>query len=262
MPQLISSLNNEKKSTENTRSFGVQHKESKIFNIGVKELNINKIKLPALETSKSLLQKRKLQKSTYSLDNCKWKENLFGKLIKTFSVPEEYELSDANERKAFSSPQENTDFNSAKGSTNPQQKSLSDCLLLGPQNLTRIFDNKEIMQNSDTLFSKSGYFNRDIRRNKAKIAKSFSVLEMCDNLKEKTFDDILELLNSEKYKNDEHVTISLLNELYENMQKENMLNININSRVKIGILKCLYKYVESQNEQLLLNIGRIILAVS
>lgn len=176
-------------------------------------------------------------------------------------MPEEYELFDTNERKSFSSPQENTDFNTTKTPTNPSQKSLSECLLLGPQNLTRIFDNKEIIKNSDTLFSKSGYFNRDIRRNKAKIAKSFSVLEMCDNLKEKTFDDILELLNSEKYKNDEHVTINLLNELYDNMQKENMMNINISSRVKIGILKCLYKYVESQNEQLLLNIGRIILAV-
>lgn len=181
-------------------------------------------------------------------------------------MPEEHELSqltDANSRKSFSSPQENTDYekNENPNKTAPKQKNLSECLLLGPQNFNKIFDNKQIMQNSESLFSKAGYFNNFNGKQKNKITKSFSVLEMCDNLKERSFDDILDILNSEKYKNEAHVIISLLNELYEAMEKDNMININVGSRTKIHVLKCLYKYVESQNEQLLLNIGRIILAV-
>lgn len=94
------------------------------------------------------------------------------------------------------------------------------------------------------------------------MTKSFSVLEMCGNMKERTFDDVLELLNSEQYKNNEPVVVNLLNELYECMEKEHMICVHVSSKTKIHILKCLYKYVESQNEQLLLNIGRVILAVS
>lgn len=85
---------------------------------------------------------------------------------------------------------------------------------------------------------------------------------MCGNMKERTFDDVLEILNLERYKQDENITINLLNELYECMEKENMINVTIGSKTKVNILRCLYKYVDSQNEQLLLNIGRIILAVS
>lgn len=186
--------------------------------------------------------------------------------VKNFSVPEEHEtnqLTDTSSRKAFSSPQESTDYEKDENmkKTTPKQKNLSECLLLGPQNFSKIFDNKQIIQNSESLFSKAGYFNNSNRKQKNKITKSFSVLEMCDSLKERSFDDILDILNSEKYKNDDQVVINLLNELYEAMEKDNMININVGSRTKIHILKGLYKYVESQNEQLLLNIGRIILAV-
>lgn len=139
---------------------------------------------------------------------------------------------------------------------------MSECLLLGPQNLDKIFENKHIIESSETLFSQGSYFNRDMCKQRNKITKSFSVLEMCDNMNERTFDDVLELLNSEQYKNNDVVTIGLLNELYECMERENMITVHVGSKTKIHILKCLYKYVESQNEQLLLNIGKIILAVS
>lgn len=167
-------------------------------------------------------------------------------------------------RKAFSSPQESTSFDEITPPTAIKPKNLSECLLLGPQNLEKIFENKHIIANSETLFSQGSYFNRDVRGNKTrnKITKSFSVLEMCDSMKERTFDDVLDLLNSEQYKTNDAVTINLLNELYECMENENMITVHVGSKTKIHILKCLYKYVESQNEQLLLNIGRIILAVS
>lgn len=172
-------------------------------------------------------------------------------------MPEESEI--VTTRKAFSSPQEST---SSSFDEPAKQKNLSDCFLLGPQNLDKIFENKQIIDNSETLFLKSGYFSRDARKTRNKITKSFSVLEMCDNMRARTFDDVLELLNNEQYKNNDVVTIDLLNELYDCMEKEEMITVHVGSKTKIHILKCLYKYVESQNEQLLLNIGRIILAVS
>lgn len=183
-------------------------------------------------------------------------------------MPEENESihqKNPDTRKAFSSPQETTTITAYDEITSQgmKQKNLSDCFLLGPQNLDKIFENKQIIEHSETLFSQGSYFNRDLRNGQRnKITKSFSVLEMCDSMNERTFDDILDLLNSEQYKNNEKVTINLLNELYEAMEKENMITVHVGSKTKIHILKCLYKYVESQNEQLLLNIGRIILAVS
>lgn len=68
-PNMVSNLNfpNETKKTRQEFNVPSQLKEGKIFNIGVKE---HKIKLPALESTK-LLPKRKLQKSTSSLDNRK-----------------------------------------------------------------------------------------------------------------------------------------------------------------------------------------------
>lgn len=178
-------------------------------------------------------------------------------------MPEENESiypKTSETRKAFSSPQENTTCDE----TPPpiiKQKNLSECLLLGPQNLDKIFENKHIIANSETLFSQGTYFNRKPpQRNR--ITKSFSVLEMCDNMRERTFDDVLDLLGSEQYKSNDAVTVNLLNELYDCMEKEGMIAVHVGSKTKIHILKCLYKYVESQNEQLLLNIGRIILAVS
>lgn len=66
-PNMVSTLNfsnDPKKSKQEQANVSSQLKEGKIFNIGVTEQNVHKIKLPAL-------QKRKLQKSTCSLDNRK-----------------------------------------------------------------------------------------------------------------------------------------------------------------------------------------------
>lgn len=177
-------------------------------------------------------------------------------------MPEENESiypKTADTRKAFSSPQENTTNNETPPPT-IKQKNLSECLLLGPQNLDKIFENKHIIANSETLFAQGSYFNRKPPR--SRITKSFSVLEMCDSMRGRTFDDVLDLLGSEQYKGNDTVTVNLLDELYDCMEKEGMIAVHVGSKTKIHILKCLYKYVESQNEQLLLNIGRIILAVS
>lgn len=70
---------------------------------------------------------------------------------------------------------------------------------------------------------------------------------------------MLNLENTKK--NNDGVVIECLNDLYDCMEKENMLNNKVSSKTKIYILKCLYKYVESQNEKLLLGIARVILAV-
>ena len=45
--------------------------EPKIFNLEVKEIGVQKIRLPSLDTIKNM-QKKKLCKSTFSLDNCKF----------------------------------------------------------------------------------------------------------------------------------------------------------------------------------------------
>ncbi|KAF2880199.1 hypothetical protein ILUMI_26000 [Ignelater luminosus] len=246
-PKIVSSLNFGSKSAHTTkkkilktqRSNSVSSVgEDKIFDLGVSNPAIHKIKLPSLETLKPL-QKKKLYKNTYSLDN----------------LPEEHEEQneqttiDVGVRKAFSSPQERTDFNenlankdSPFDRPSQQQNNLSKCLLLGPQNLNKLFENKQIVENSETLFTKT-----DSNSNKPK---------------ENTVENILELLNQEsKRSNNEAIVINLLSNLYNCMEKENCLNANIDSKMKIRILKCLYKYVESQNEKLLLNIARIILAL-
>ncbi|KAJ3654800.1 hypothetical protein Zmor_013962 [Zophobas morio] len=201
--------------------------DNKIFNIGIKEVCLNKVKLPSLDHLKPL-QKRKLFKNTTSLDN----------------LPEEQEeLKNTEPRKAFSSPQERTDFNenldSPFGRSSIKQKNLSQCLLLGPQNLNKIFDNKHIIENSETLFVRTA-------------AES----------KERSVEDVINDLNYESVKMDnEDRVIELLGELYDRMETENLLNTKVSSKMKIHILKALYKYVESQNEKLLLNIARVILGL-
>lgn len=177
---------------------------------------------------------------------------------------EEAELPNLQLRKAFSSPQERTDFNekstdSPFGRPSQQQSNLSQCLLLGPHNLNKLFENKQIIENSETLFTKTGYFNN--AKNRSKAANDNSSLD--EKPKEKSVENILELLLLESKKtNNEVVIINLLSDLYDYMEKENYLTSNINSKMKIRILKCLYKFVESQNEKLLLGLARIILAVS
>lgn len=65
--------------TEATRSSITKHQRSnslseisdnKIFNIGIREVGLNKVKLPSLDHVRPL-QKRKLFSNTTSLDNCK-----------------------------------------------------------------------------------------------------------------------------------------------------------------------------------------------
>ncbi|RZB39285.1 armadillo repeat-containing protein 2 [Asbolus verrucosus] len=221
--------------------------DNKIFNIGVKEISLSKVKLPSLDHLKPL-QKRKVFKNTTSLDN----------------LPEERESPEPNSepRKAFSSPQERTDFNenydSPFGRCSTKQQNLSQCLLLGPQNLNKIFDNRHIIENSETLFVRTGYFNRELSSQlRNKVQNSI----LAEN-KERTVDDVINDLNYESIRMDnEGAVIELLDELYECMEKEDLLTTKVSSKMKIHILKALYKYVESQNERLLLNIARVILGL-
>lgn len=185
-------------------------------------------------------------------------------------MPEEHEtnVNPLECRKSFSSPQERTDFNENIRSDTPfgrpsKKQTLTQCLVLEPQNLTKIFDNKEIICNSETLFVKRGLFNKYQHKNDDKIIMKKSDLDLQDySDNDKTVDNIIRILNKECLNNnDNEFVVNLLNDLYDGMEKENMLNGKINSKTKITILKCLYKYVESQNNKLLLNIARIILAV-
>lgn len=183
-------------------------------------------------------------------------------------VPEE-EASTRNNgegRNAFSSPQEKTEFNEKLRNESPfgrssKKQSLSQCLLLEPQNLTKIFENKQIIENSETLFVKTGYFNNALIANKSDT--KVYALDDTASANDRTVEEVIEMLTTESVKtHNDAVVIELLEALYERMEKENMLNTKISSKMKIYILKCLYKFVESQNERLLLNIARIILAVS
>lgn len=86
-------------------------------------------------------------------------------------------------------------------------------------------------------------------------------LDEADVKKVKTADDVIELLMTETGGHNDTAVIKLLDELYTCLERENLLNAKMTSKTKIHILKCLYKFVESQNETLLLNIARIILSV-
>lgn len=104
-----------------------------------------------------------------------------------------------------------------------------------------------------------GYFNKELKSKESKkLQTSVSVLDA----KDKTVDDIVACLNAEAGRKDnEETVIKLLSELYDCMQKEKMLDVKVASKTKINILKCLYKYVESNNQVLLLSLARVILAV-
>ncbi|XP_066248328.1 armadillo repeat-containing protein 2 isoform X2 [Euwallacea similis] len=201
-----------------------------IFKIGIKEPC--KIRLPSLENRP--VQKRKIFTNATSLDN----------------LPEETELksekTNVESRNAFSSPQERTTFDnnsnvsiSPFGRSSAKQLNLSECLLLGPQNLTKIFDNRHIIEHSETLFTST-----------------------VDGKQSRTIDDILRDLNktdSQNYNDD--IVRNLLEELYGFMDKEGMFNSKVSSKLKIVILKTLYRFVESKNEDILISIAQIILAV-
>ncbi|XP_074039648.1 armadillo repeat-containing protein 2 isoform X2 [Leptinotarsa decemlineata] len=217
-------------SFQHQRSNSLSEINDKIFNIAVKD-SLHKVKLPSLDPCRPL-QKRKIFKNTTSLDN----------LPEEAEYPEERQRIES--RNAFSSPQERTDFNdsiSPFGRPSLRQKNLSQCLLLGPQNLEKIFDNKQIIENSQTLFL-----------NKVSV----------EYKKDRTAEDVLVDLSAENEKKiDEHRVITLLSELYECLEKENMINQKVASKTKIRILKCLYTFVDTQNEQILINIAKVILSL-
>ncbi|KAF5287727.1 hypothetical protein FQA39_LY15747 [Lamprigera yunnana] len=213
--------------------------EGKIFDLGVNVAG-HKIKLPALDAIK-FAQKKKTNKNTFSLDN----------------LPEEREEhTEQLNRKSFSSPQERTDYNenSPFGRPSQKQSNLSQCLLLGVENLNKLFENVQIVENSESLFVKTGYLNN--LKQKINVKNGTSV----DKDKRKTVNSVIEEL-SKVGKSDDKTIIILLIDLYKCMEKENFMATNVDSKTKIRILKCLYKYVESTNEKLLLNIARIILTL-
>ncbi|XP_050309639.1 armadillo repeat-containing protein 2 isoform X2 [Anthonomus grandis grandis] len=228
------------------RSSSLGELNGSIFNIGVKETC--KIRLPSLDNR--LLQKRKTFQNTSSLDN----------------LPEESEINNTEKaqdtRKAFSSPQERTDFDQSGDFSKPitKQSTLSECLLLGPQNLTKIFDNKQIVEHSETLFTSTGYLTNQLNNlhNKRGIATD----PVTNDLKPRTIDDILKNLNKIDLQNyDDETVKALLEELYEFMENDGMLNSKVSSKLKIVILKSLYRFVESKNEQILISIAQVILAI-
>lgn len=139
-----------------------------------------------------------------------------------------------------------------------KQEYLSQCLLLGPQNLEKLFDNKQIIENSQTLFLNTGYFTSQLKRLDLQNNTSVSV----NQTKRRTLDDVVTDLNSDKTTYDDSRTISLLEELYGFMEQENLLNSKISSKLKVFILKCIYRFVDSKNEVILINVAKIILSVS
>lgn len=185
-------------------------------------------------------------------------------LIEYFLVPEETEIpSDPQKpecRNAFSSPQERTElteYGTIFGKSAMKQKNLSQCLLLGPQNLEKIFDNKQIIENSQTLFLNTGYFTSQLNTSNFQ-SPSISVNEQ----KKRILEDVIANLNSEDEKYEDNKIKELLNELYDFMEKDNLINSKVSSKLRVLILKCLYKFVESKNEEILIDIAKIILAVS
>lgn len=183
-------------------------------------------------------------------------------------VPEETEsaTSDSKQnseyRNAFSSPEERTDHqtesNTIFGRPSVKQNHLSQCLLLGPQNLEKLFDNKQIIENSQTLFLNTGYFTSQLNGSYLQNNRSISETQK----KRRTLEDVVTDLNLEKETYDDNRIITLLEELYSFMEKENLLNSKVSSKMRVFILKCLYKFVESKNEIILISIAKIILSVS
>lgn len=185
-------------------------------------------------------------------------------------MPEEVEYkkeTTLETRNAFSSPQERTDNNhdqSPFGRSSAKRSNLSECLLLGPQNLTKIFDNRHIIEHSETLFTGTGYLRRHQQTDLNKRARSISV-EAGDRIKSppRTIDDILNDLNKTDQQNyQDDIVKNLLEELYSFMDKEGLIQSKVSSKLKIVILKTLYRFVESKNQHILVNIAQIILAVS
>lgn len=128
----------------------------------------------------------------------------------------------------------------------------TDALILEPRNLDNIFPNKQIIYDSENLFSKRSLDFCPNLLNGSNLDRPSSppITKILDQLSDTTLncDDLI------KY----------LIELYDSLVLNGYVNNGkkIGSKLKLNILKCLYKYVECNNERVLLNIARIILAVS
>lgn len=135
----------------------------------------------------------------------------------------------------------------------------SESLILGPRNLDKIFENKQIVQDSENLFLRQNFWS-DKKSEQVKQDTNQNKTET-EPTPESLVNDILLRLNNETDKNNEVKIINLLQELYECLDKNKLFASKVCSKLKIQILKCLYKQVESQNEEVLLQVARIILEV-
>ncbi|XP_018333923.1 armadillo repeat-containing protein 2 isoform X2 [Agrilus planipennis] len=209
--------------------------ENKIFNLEVKEFFPQKLKLPALESIRTTPKTKKNYKSLISFETVSDANSNYRSGEKQ---------NDEYKRNAFSSPQERTNFsdNRSEGSFSKmsRQNSISTCLTLQPRNLDKLFGNKQIIENSETLFEKT---------------------EPLEPFKNLSVQELLDVLNCEEQQNNENheYTVKLLKILYQCLQEEQLSNNKISSTLKITILKCLYRYVEAENQKLLINVAKILL---
>lgn len=80
--------------------------------------------------------------------------------------------------------------------------------------------------------------------------------------KERDLDDVLDELNSENEREfDENRVVRRLEEVFGFMEKNEWIDTKVPSKVKVRVLKCLYRFVECQSQQVLINIAKVILAV-
>lgn len=135
----------------------------------------------------------------------------------------------------------------------------SESLILGPRNLDKIFENKQIVQDSENLFVSKNFWT-----DKKPNTCTNLVQEQTQDVPtyEKRVSEILTAIHEETGRqNSDKVILKLLQDLYNCLDKNNLFASKVNSKLKIQILKCLYKQVESQNEEILLEVARIILEV-
>lgn len=137
----------------------------------------------------------------------------------------------------------------------------SESLILGPRNLDKIFENKQIVQDSENLFVDKNFWT-DKKPNHQKKTKLVQEQTQEVPTYEKRVSEILTAIHEETGRqNSDKLILKLLQDLYNCLDKNNLFASKVNSKLKIQILKCLYKQVESQNEEILLEVARIILEV-
>ena len=169
-------------------------------------------------------------------------------------------------RNAFSSPQERTNFDKPDNyleSLSTKKSSLSDCFLLEPQNLTKIFDNQQIIESSETLFTHTGYLTKQYFSHKHNDFNKLQNSILAKGKNQRNVEEVLNdlnIINVQNYNEDD--VNNLLEELYKLMEQEGLFASKISSKLKIMLLKSLYRFVESKNENILINIAQIILIVS